>query len=120
MFLVSLFRTVLDILFCQNIHISKRVPSRDSLTAHLSSQHSQLTRVSAGDGVVGHGVGGDIVLALQRIRVIGNRGKRLGRIIGDHKVVTTLVTLRLLALGTKNLKSDEENILSIASFVFSP
>ena len=96
------------------------MPSRDSLTAHLSSQHSQLTRVSAGDGVVGHGVGGDIVLALQRIRVIGDGGKSLGRIIGDHKVVTTLVTLRLLALGTKNLKSDEENILSIASFVFSP
>ena len=69
---------------------------------------------------MGHGVGGDIVLALQRIRVIGDRGKSLGRIIGDHKVVTTLVTLRLLALGAKNLESYEENILSMVIFVFSP
>ena len=96
------------------------MPSRISLSAHLSSQHSQLTRVSAGDGVVGHGVGGDIVLALQRIWVIGDGGKSLGRIIGDHKVVTTLVTLRLLALRTKNLKSDEENIISRSILVFSP
>ena len=96
------------------------MPFENSLIAHLCSQHFQLTRVSAGDGVVGHGVGGDIVLALQRIWVIGNRGKSLGRIIGDHKVVTTLVTLRLLALGAKNLESYEENILSMVIFVFSP
>ena len=63
-----------------------------------------LTRVCARDGVMGYSVGGDIVLALQRVRVLGDGGQCLWS-INDLKVVETWVGLNLIALGAKNLES---------------
>ena len=56
---------------------------------------------------MGHSVGGDIVLALQGVRVLGDGGQGLARSIDDLKVVNTLVTLSLLTLWAKNLESGE-------------
>ena len=63
-----------------------------------------LTRVCARDSVMGYSVGRDIVLALQRVRVLGDGGQRL-RSINDLKVIETRVALNLITLGTENLES---------------
>ena len=56
---------------------------------------------------MGHGVGGDIVLALQRVRVLRDGGKSLWS-VNDLKVVETWVALNLIALGTENLESAQK------------
>ena len=59
---------------------------------------------------MGHCVGGNIVLALQGVWVLGDGGQGLARSIDDLKVVNTLVTLRLLTLWAKNLKSGNDKL----------
>ena len=80
-----------------------------------------LTRVCAGDGVVGHGVGGDIVLALQRVWVLRDGGQSLRRNLNDLKVVKTWIGLNLITLGTENLESAEgKNFVSVNFLFFFP
>ena len=77
-----------------------------------------LTRVCAGDGVVGHSMGGDIVLALQGVWVLGDGGQSLRRNLYDLKVVKTWIGLRLIALGTENLESAQEKVFIPVYFLF--
>ena len=67
---------------------------------------------------MGHRVGGDIVLALQGVRVLGDGGQGLGRSIDDLKVIYTLVTLHLLTLRAKNLESGKYSF--VGNVIFFP
>ena len=65
---------------------------------------------------MGHRVGGDIVLALQGVRVLGDGGQGLGRSVDDLKVINTLVTLNLLTLWAKNLESGKYSFVGNVIF----